>query len=379
MSSIAFPMEPSGSASGSSRDDQLFASHFGTSSSFQMNPLSSHPPRSPHVSLISSASSRPQHTNFTGDIYSDGLDPVAVEAASSSVEDMDPEEERVKGAEDNVKVAEIWREMILTSNGRDKSFKLIQYSIRLYLFFHTGITTSRFLSSRVRPPWEAPLVTRLDKAASHFSFTRKLLLLFNWLSPLTAIMSQQTASLSDVNDSKKVAPKPFLQAALEAPPPVILELVNAVSDDVATLSRLGLLGRKLGERAGRFSDWCWFLSTLVGLVENSLERQVVVNLQREVESRLYDESMSGATAKSRPTVSKIDDKQLSRLRNKDYWLQISRAKLVMDLIFVSYELFKIRRGREPIKVFTGFAAAILSSAKLYNRHKTTLVKNMLAG
>ncbi len=165
-------------------------------------------------------------------------------------------------------------------------------------------------------------------------------------------MSQQTASLSDVNDSKKVAPKPFLQAALEAPPPVILELVNAVSDDVATLSRLGLLGRKLGERAGRFSDWCWFLSTLVGLVENSLERQVVVNLQREgtlhtfyvsfgrqseecsVESRLYDESMSGATAKSRPTVSKIDDKQLSRLRNKDYWLQISRAKLVMDLIFV---------------------------------------------
>ncbi|KAF9498526.1 hypothetical protein BDN71DRAFT_1443395 [Pleurotus eryngii] len=373
-------MEPSGSVSGSSRDDRLFSSHFGTSSSFQMNPLSSHPPRSPHVSLISStSSSHPQHTNFTGDIYSDGLDPVAVEAASTSVEDMDPEKERVKSAEDNVKVAEIWREMILTSNGRDKSFKLIQYSIRLYLFFHTGITTSRFMSSRVRPPWEAPFVTRLDEAASHFSSTRKLLLLFNWLSPLTAIMSQQTASLSDVNESKKVVPKPFLQAALEAPPPVILELVNAVSDDVATLSRLGLLGRKLGERAGRFSDWCWFLSTLVGLVENSLERQVVVNLQREVESRLYDESMSGATAKSRPTVSKIDDKQLSRLRNKDYWLQISRAKLVMDLIFVSYELFKIRRGREPIKVFTGFAAAILSSAKLYNRHKTTLVKNMLAG
>ncbi len=123
MSSISFPMEQSGSASGSSRDDQLFASHFSTSSSFQMNPLSSHPPRSPHVSLISSASSsRPQHTNFTGDIYSDGLDPVAVEVASTSVEDMDPEEERVKSAEDNVKVAEIWREMILTSNGRDKSF-----------------------------------------------------------------------------------------------------------------------------------------------------------------------------------------------------------------------------------------------------------------
>lgn len=45
-----------------------------------------------------------------------------MEAASTSIEDMDPEEDRVKSAEDNVKVAEIWREMILTSNGRDKSF-----------------------------------------------------------------------------------------------------------------------------------------------------------------------------------------------------------------------------------------------------------------
>ena|ERR1700685_3619324 len=44
--------------------------------------------------------------------------------------------------------------------------------------------------------------------------------------------------------------------------------------------------------------------------------------------------MSGATAKSKPTASKIDDKELSRLRTKDYWLQVSRAKLVMDLIFV---------------------------------------------
>jgi hypothetical protein len=44
--------------------------------------------------------------------------------------------------------------------------------------------------------------------------------------------------------------------------------------------------------------------------------------------------MSGATAKSKPTTSKIDEKELARLRRQDYWLQMSRAKLVMDLIFV---------------------------------------------
>jgi hypothetical protein len=53
-----------------------------------------------------------------------------------------------------------------------------------------------------------------------------------------------------------------------------------------------------------------------------------------VEGRLYNESMTGATAKSKPKSTKIDEKELARLQRQDYWLQVSRAKLVMDLIFV---------------------------------------------
>jgi hypothetical protein len=53
-----------------------------------------------------------------------------------------------------------------------------------------------------------------------------------------------------------------------------------------------------------------------------------------VEGRLYNESMTGATAASKPKSSKLDEKELSRLRNQDYWLQVTRAKLLMDLIFV---------------------------------------------
>jgi hypothetical protein len=54
----------------------------------------------------------------------------------------------------------------------------------------------------------------------------------------------------------------------------------------------------------------------------------------QVESRLYSESMAAATAKSKPASSKLDEKELSRLQKQDYWLQVTRAKLVMDLIFV---------------------------------------------
>lgn len=49
---------------------------------------------------------------------------------------------------------------------------------------------------------------------------------------------------------------------------------------------------------------------------------------------MYNESMSGASTKSKPSISKIDEQELSRLQRQDYWLQVTRAKLVMDLIFV---------------------------------------------
>ena len=68
---------------------------------------------------------------------------------------------------------------------------------------------------------------------------------------------------------------------LYAPPPVLLELVNAITDDIATWSKLGLIGKKVGDRAGKVSDWCWFLSTLVGLAQNTFERQVILSRQQE--------------------------------------------------------------------------------------------------
>lgn len=91
--------------------------------------------------------------------------------------------------------------------------------------------------------------------------------------------------------------------------------------------------------------------------------------------------MTGATAKSKPKSTKIDEKELGRLQKQDYWLQVSRAKLIMDLIFVcectptedgtrkknitytmeltAYELFYIKRARDTVKAFTGLSSAIL--------------------
>ncbi|KAF7983975.1 hypothetical protein HWV62_18416 [Athelia sp. TMB] len=180
------------------------------------------------------------------------------------------------------------------------------------------------------------------------------------------------------SEAKKPTKRPLLQAALYAPPPVLLDLVNSVSDDIYTFSRLGLIGKRTGERAARFSDWCWLIGTVVGLIENGLERSVLGHLQREVESRMYTESMGGATSKSTPRASRVDERELARLRQKGYWLGISRTKLIMDLIFAFYDVFRIKRWSESVHAITGLSAAVLSSMKLYDRHKGLLLKAMSA-
>jgi len=337
-----------------------------------MNPLSSHPPRTPRTSIISSTSIAHAYGSSTYETK-EGTD----QLVGDDGED-DDSEEVVEVVEGKIRREEVWREMFLTSYGRDKALKLIQYSIRLYLLFHTSVAASAVLKRPTRPPWELELIKRLHSTASGLSFSRKLLLLFNWLGPLTAIMAQQSVPFSaeQSTEARKKTTNSFVQSLLYAPPPVLLELVHALADDVATFSRLGLFGKKIGIRADRFSDWCWFLSTLVGLVENGVERQMIGNLRQGVESRMYSESMAGATAKSTPNASKIDEKELTRLQKQDYWLYISRAKLVMDLIFVSYDLFHLKRAKESVKTITGLSAAILSSAKLYDRHKNLLLKTL---
>ncbi|KAF8845667.1 hypothetical protein BDN67DRAFT_1064949 [Paxillus ammoniavirescens] len=403
MSSITFPHSADGdlASSSSSLHDSMHAQFyappsFDASNSFQINPLSAHPPRTPRPSTTAQS----QFGSMSISVYDEKAEEqqdwatekgAPVENADEE-DELDDQNEGVKEAEKKVGRHEVWRDMLLTSNGRDKAFKLIQYTIRVYLLFHTNV-----LFRNGGAAWQQALVRRFESARSGLSFTRKMLILFNWLTPLSTIMAQKTVPYS--SDSSSLTPHgladtlakkpslsctghilshPFLQALLAAPPPVLLDLVNGLSDDIYTLSRLGLVGPKTGSRAARFADWCWFFGTLVGLVENGVQMGIVDGLQRQVENRAYTESLEGATSKSRPKIAKLDEKELARLRRQSYWLHASQAKLIMDLIFVSYEVLRIKRWKNTVQSFTGLAAAVLSSAKLYDKYKFALVSKALS-
>ena len=65
---------------------------------------------------------------------------------------------------------------------------------------------------------------------------------------------------------------------------MLLELVNGLSDDIYTMSRLGLISQRAGATAGYYADWCWFISTLVNLVENGVERSIILEQQHQGQS-----------------------------------------------------------------------------------------------
>ncbi|KAG1892642.1 hypothetical protein F4604DRAFT_1875947 [Suillus subluteus] len=347
-----------------------------------MNPLSAHPPRTPRSSTATQSHFRNMSMSIS--VYDekaeDEQDGETVTADKAEVDEdevveLDEEDVRVKEAEKLVGIHEVWRDMLVTSNGRDKAFKLMQYSMNVYLLFH-----SKILFRSGKSAWQREIVRRLMAAKNGFSFTRKMLIMFNWLAPLSQVLAQQSVPFSSFGSSltahsftatsassskySQLSGGPFLshpvlRALLSAPPPVLLELVNGLSDDIYSLSRLGLIGPKLGGRAARFADW--------------------------FQSRAYKESLSGATSKSQPKASKIDERELTRLQKRSYWLQASRAKLAMDLIFVCNVILiaqhgissGLKGGRTLVQSLTGFAAAVLSSAKLYDKYRTALVNKAL--
>ncbi|TDL29273.1 hypothetical protein BD410DRAFT_892604 [Rickenella mellea] len=371
MSSISFPTGPGRPRSPSlpnGHHEDFFGSSYNASSSFQINPLSAHPPRTPRTSVTSSQA----HT-YTTEMY--GAEETHEEKEVIVEEDIEDVIEDVHSeAKARVMNAEVWREILKTSTGRDKAFKLIQYSLRVYLLFHAAATKSSLLRKPVHLPWEREVVRRLESTISGLSLTRKCLILFNWLTPLTAILAAEKNTFSMTSLSKaKEPPKPLAHTFLHAPPPVLLDLFNGLSDDIYTFSRLGLIGKRTGERAAKISDWCWFVATIIALVELNFERSITKTNMKHVESKLYNESMSGATANSTAQVTKVVEKELEKLQKQDYWLQVQRTKLLMDLVFVSYDVFNLKPARDTVKAIAALASAFLSSAKLFNTHRNTLI------
>ena len=173
MSSITFPYAGHGH-SASSSFISVQDSHHGAlsspayeapddTSSFQMNPLSSHPPRTPRTSAASAGHT---HTNMNGNgshmgTHGPGADAYAYDAkadarvSAQTFEVADSEDSEAEAeaeteadaagkARGGVRREAVWREMLKSANGRDKAF------VRPVVPLHTPDMRTSCFGSRVR-------------------------------------------------------------------------------------------------------------------------------------------------------------------------------------------------------------------------------------
>ncbi|KZO93254.1 hypothetical protein CALVIDRAFT_540236 [Calocera viscosa TUFC12733] len=168
----------------------------------------------------------------------------------------------------------------------------------------------------------------------------------------------------------------ILQKVLRAPPPVLLSLLQSFSDDVYALSLLRIMPQGVGRRANRLANWCWFFSTLAQLVENGAERAIVRQLVKEVQEKIYEGELEGRDLEKEGCGDVEEgEREVERLKKQLAWIDRGRMKLVMDLIYVSYEVFNFKQYRQPVLATTGLIAGVLSTTKLYAEHKQQLLKS----
>ena len=132
MSSISFPHI--GQPSEPGHDAPYYSPSFDTSS-FQINPLSSHPPRTPRPSQHSSVSYTPSRVSTYGNnnntlTFEEKDDGSQPSAETQHDEDGSAlgESDQAKEVEKKILVNDVWRDMLVTSNGRDKAFVCCRYS-----------------------------------------------------------------------------------------------------------------------------------------------------------------------------------------------------------------------------------------------------------
>lgn len=125
MSTVSFPNHSHQRTSSTVQED-FFGSSYNPSSSFQMNPLSPHPPRTPRTSIVSPSDSYV----YGSEVYASSMAPSENKAEKRAEVEEYTEDEVAEEVEEvvseaavkRVKAPEVWREVLKTSSGRDKAF-----------------------------------------------------------------------------------------------------------------------------------------------------------------------------------------------------------------------------------------------------------------
>ena len=204
----------------------------------------------------------------------------------------------------------IWKQILSTSDGRDKVFKIIQYLAKMQLWiFNSSDLISKNLST-------------------HCSLFRKMIRLAHVLEPIS-----ESFELSELKNNES-----DLDVYLNRMN-VYVSILNDLSDDVICVGKMGILSSNWIRKATPISDRCWFFS-------------IFIDLYFQIQS-----------------LKQMKNQKDSKEINKIHLIYISVGKLISDLIFCSIDVFQMGDLINPgWQTVSGLTAASLGTLKLYIKH-----------
>ncbi|KAI9339175.1 hypothetical protein DFJ73DRAFT_569960 [Zopfochytrium polystomum] len=307
------------------------------------------------------------------------------------------------------------RRILILNDGRDKILKVLQYSAKLALYLNIvdrlvalylprlrraapsltfspsptekAIDGTPLLIAALRPDPAADAVrdhrARLEKLASHFSLARKTVRLFHALEP--------TQSLHDLLLLAAASPSPlwFFAGSRDR----LIELVaclvgiaNDAADDLICWSKMGVLGPAWAKAMTPVADRLWFASIFIDARDVVRDRAVARRKLAALRGRVAVlEKMEWAAGSSKASAALDADAAADAKRElKDLYVQrdlllvklrvfnISMAKLLMDFVFCSIDVFDLNaklKLSDGFQIYSGLAAALLGSWKLFIKCK----------
>ncbi|TIB65246.1 hypothetical protein E3P78_00769 [Wallemia ichthyophaga] len=272
-----------------------------------------------------------------------------------------------------VSMSQIIDRLLATDSGRDKIFKIIQYSIKLYLW---RSKSNPYISSQAKE-W----LPYLKNCASGLSTTRKCLILFAWRRAIPDLYTMlREPKQPSPNLLEGVRRRLTLFSA-------VIQIPNSISDDLYCASRLGLVGTKMGAVAEKYGAMLWwtdtFLQLNVSAISESHNRAQLKKLQSRQEylQQCLDDLTHGDTLKPEYAISDDTlgaflrtDADIRKVQTGQSWARLSAFKLMCDFVFVSYDVFGFKKGKEGTQAIVGLTAGLLSSLKLWDKHYNSLAK-----
>lgn len=220
-------------------------------------------------------------------------------------------------------VVEVIAKILTVADGRDKTFKLIQYTSRLIL---------RAGSTRQLKPYldRSGLSGPLNPLISHMSMVRQIIRLGNWISTLSEVCHEWEF---------KVTKDRFV---------LLVDLYTEVFDDIYCLGKMGVLkNKRLLAIADVQAVRGWFIAIIFNLRDEFVKYQNRKSILRGLNGRVSPE-------------------KLAALKEESYTGTITTTKLLCDFVFCGIDFFEL--DVDPAyQIITGLLSGILGYHKLYRK------------